>query len=44
MPGGYEDAELDLHPGLAVDEKTMGEPFMAPADRNPTFQGEYPEY
>ena len=44
VPGDYEDAELDLHPGLAQDEKTMGEPFKAPAERNPTYQGEYPEY
>jgi hypothetical protein len=43
---GFEDAELDLHPGLAEDEKTMGDPFKfkAPSEGKPTYQGEYPEY
>ena len=40
VPGGYPDAELDLHPGLATDEKTLGDPFKDPSGRNPTYQGE----
>ena len=44
VPGDYPDAELELQPDLAVDEKTLGEPFADPAGRNPTYQGEYPEY
>jgi hypothetical protein len=39
VPGGYADAELDLHPDLAVDEKTLGDPFKDPSGRNPTYQG-----
>ena len=38
----YDDASLDLDPEVVSGSYIPH--FKAPAERNPTYQGEYPQY